>query len=147
MNANSQAFRRSTPIQRNGGTEANMEQPPERTSLKAKARAALQRNEARNDGGTGQDNKPELFRAVPRDICGEYTPYFCPMTASEALEISAELNLLITRYAQQFKLSESATTAILETVKHQAVSSLRDSLKFFQHETGAAVSAKTLKSF
>jgi len=131
------SFRCSTPMQRNDGTIENTERPLERPSLKTIASKALQRNDHRNEWETIRSLNNESFRSnLPfnspfhENVAGEYTPYCCGVTP----ELVRELDVLISIYSQQYRLSEAATLRIIEAAKHQPLIKVPESIAFFKNE-------------
>lgn len=59
---------------------------------------------------------------------GPYTPYCCPVSP----ELVQELHRLIAEYAALYRLSDEATSRIIETAKRQAAASVPESVAYFK---------------
>ena len=61
---------------------------------------------------------------------GEHTPYVCGIKSTHI----DELHLLIHRFTTLYNLSESATNSIVNAAKHQALSTVPESIQYFKNE-------------
>ncbi|CAN5390281.1 hypothetical protein BH11PSE11_BH11PSE11_12290 [soil metagenome] len=72
-------------------------------------------------------------RNCATEVWGPFTPWTSPVS----IELVCELRALIALYAERFRLSEYETARIIQAAKHQAASTLHESVAYFRKQIKA----------